>query len=201
MGLRPGSQFGRYEVVALIGKGGMGEVYSARDARLGRQVAIKILSREFTSDPDRVQRFEREARVLASVNHPHIATIHGVEDAEGMSALVMELVDGETLADRIVRGALPVPAALALAGQIADALDAAHERGIIHRDLKPSNVKVTSAGTIKVLDFGLAKSDTVSRPGRADGTPDDVGVTGALARYRRLHEPGTGTRTGRGQAH
>ena len=165
MVLRPGSQVGRYEVVALIGKGGMGEVYSARDVRLGRQVAIKILSREFTSDPDRVQRFEREARVLASVNHPHIATIHGVEDAEGMSALVMELVDGETLADRIVRGALPVPTALALAGQIADALDAAHERGIIHRDLKPSNVKVTSAGTIKVLDFGLAKSDTVARSG------------------------------------
>jgi Tol biopolymer transport system component len=177
MGLRPGSHFGRYEVVALIGKGGMGEVYSARDARLGRQVAIKILSREFTSDPDRVQRFEREARVLAAVNHPHIATIHGVEDAEDMSALVMELVDGETLADRIVRGALPVPAALALAGQIADALDTAHERGIIHRDLKPSNVKVTSAGTIKVLDFGLAK-DTVSRPGQTGGTPDVAGVTG-----------------------
>jgi len=177
MGLRPGSHFGRYEVVALIGKGGMGEVYSARDARLGRQVAIKILSREFTSDPDRVQRFEREARVLASVNHPHIATIHGVEDAEDMTALVMELVDGETLADRIVRGALPVPAALALAGQIAAALDAAHERGIIHRDLKPSNVKVTSAGTIKVLDFGLAK-DTVSRPGQTGGTPDVAAATG-----------------------
>ena len=184
---------------------------SARDSRLGRHVAIKILSREFTSDPDRVQRFEREARVLASVNHPHIATIHGVEDAEGMSALVMELVDGETLADRIVRGALPVPAALALAGQIADALDAAHERGIIHRDLKPSNVKVTSAGTIKVLDFGLAKSDTVSRSGRADETPDGCRSDRAhhdrrngswgLARYRCLHEPGTGTRTGRGQAH
>ena len=171
MTLPQGTRFGPYEVVALIGKGGMGEVYRARDSRLGRHVAIKILSREFTSDPDRVQRFEREARVLAAVNHPHIATIHGVEDAEGMSALVMELVDGETLADRIVRGALPVPAALALAGQIADALDAAHERGIIHRDLKPSNVKVTSAGTIKVLDFGLAKSDTVSRPGRLTRLP------------------------------
>jgi serine/threonine protein kinase/Tol biopolymer transport system component len=180
MTLPQGTRFGPYEVIALIGEGGMGEVYRARDSRLGRHVAIKILSREFTSDPDRVQRFEREARVLASVNHPHIATIHGVEDAEGMSALVMELVDGETLADRIVRGALPVPTALALAGQIADALDAAHERGIIHRDLKPSNVKVTSAGTIKVLDFGLAKSDTASRPGRADGTPDVAGVTGLV---------------------
>jgi Tol biopolymer transport system component len=180
MGLSPGSQIGRYEVVALIGKGGMGEVYSARDSRLGRHVAIKILSREFTSDPDRVQRFEREARVLASVNHPHIATIHGIEDAEDTSALVMELVDGETLADRIARGALPVPTAVALAGQISDALDAAHERGIIHRDLKPSNVKVTSAGTIKVLDFGLAKSDIVSRSGQTGGTPDVAGVTGLV---------------------
>src|SRR5688572_10098478 len=120
MTLPQGTRFGPYEVDALIGKGGMGEVYRARDSRLGRVVAIKVLSLEFTSDPDRVQRFEREARVLAAVNHPHIATIHGVEDAEGMSALVMELVDGETLADRIMRGALPVPAALALAGQIAD---------------------------------------------------------------------------------
>src|SRR4029079_984555 len=144
MGLRPGSRIGHYEVVALIGKGGMGEVYSARDARLRRHVALTILPPEFTADPDRVQRFEREARVLAAVNHPHIATIHGIEDAEDRSALVMELVDGETLADRIVRGALPVSTALAFAGQIADALDAAHERGIIHRDLKPSNVKVTS---------------------------------------------------------
>jgi len=178
MALPQGTRFGPYEVVELIGKGGMGEVYRARDSRLGRQVAIKILSREFTADPDRVQRFEREARVLAAVNHPHIATIHGVEDVEDMSALVMELVDGETLADRIVRGALPVPTALVLAGQIADALDAAHERGIIHRDLKPSNVKVTSAGTIKVLDFGLAKSDTVSRPGGAAAAPDMASVAG-----------------------
>jgi eukaryotic-like serine/threonine-protein kinase len=177
MALPQGTRFGPYEVVELIGKGGMGEVYRARDSRLGRQVAIKILSREFTANPDRVQRFEREARVLAAVNHPHIATIHGVEDAQGMSALVMELVDGETLADRIVRGALPVPTALVFAGQIADALDAAHERGIIHRDLKPSNVKVTSAGTIKVLDFGLAKSDTVSRPGGA-GAADMASVAG-----------------------
>ena len=178
MGLRPGSRIGHYEVVALIGKGGMGEVYSARDARLGRHVALKILPPEFTADPDRVQRFEREARVLAAVNHPHIATIHGIEDAEDTSALVMELVDGETLADRIARGALPVPTAVALAGQISDALDAAHERGIIHRDLKPSNVKVTSAGTVKVLDFGLAKSDPDSRPGAADGTHGTAGATG-----------------------
>jgi eukaryotic-like serine/threonine-protein kinase len=157
MTLPQGSRFGPYEVVALIGKGGMGEVYRARDSRLGRHVAIKVLSHEFTSDPARVQRFEREARVLAAVNHPHIATIHGVEDAQGIRALVMELVDGDTLAERILRGPIPVVTTLTLAGQIADALDAAHQKGIIHRDLKPSNVKVTSAGVVKVLDFGLAK--------------------------------------------
>jgi Tol biopolymer transport system component len=145
----------------------MGEVYRARDSRLGRRVAIKVLSHEFTSDPARVQRFEREARVLAAVNHPHIATIHGVEDAQGIRALVMELVDGDTLAERILRGPVPVVTTLTLAGQIADALDAAHEKGIIHRDLKPSNVKVTSAGAVKVLDFGLAK-----------GGEPDAGVSG-----------------------
>ena len=167
MALPQGSRFGPYEVVALIGKGGMGEVYRARDSRLGRHVAIKVLSHEFTSDPARVQRFEREARVLASVNHPHIATIHGVEDAQGIRALVMELVDGDTLAERILRGPIPAVTTLTLAGQIADALDAAHEKGIIHRDLKPSNVKVTSAGVVKVLDFGLAK-----------GGEPDAGVSG-----------------------
>jgi Tol biopolymer transport system component/tRNA A-37 threonylcarbamoyl transferase component Bud32 len=176
MALTPGSLIGHYEVVALIGKGGMGEVYRARDSRLGRHVAIKVLSHEFTSDPARVQRFEREARVLAAVNHPHIATIHGVEDGEGLSALVMELVDGETLADQIVRGPIPVLAALALAAQIADALDAAHERAIVHRDLKPSNIKVTSAGVVKVLDFGLAKGGQPDADG-ADAISDASRVT------------------------
>jgi Tol biopolymer transport system component/tRNA A-37 threonylcarbamoyl transferase component Bud32 len=171
---------GRYEIVALIGQGGMGEVYSARDVRLGRQVAIKILSQEFTADPERVTRFEREARILAALNHPHIATIHGVEDSAGRSALVMELVDGETLADQIAHGALSVPAVLAHASQIADALDAAHERGIVHRDLKPSNIKVTSAGAIKVLDFGLAKSDTVGRPDVSDLTTIEESIPGKL---------------------
>jgi Tol biopolymer transport system component len=157
MALAPGSRFGTYEVVGLIGKGGMGEVYRARDSRLGRSVAIKVLPLEFTSDPARTRRFEREARTLASLNHPHIATIHGLEDAQGISALVMELVDGETLADQIVRGPVPLATALRLAGQMADALDAAHEQGIVHRDLKPANVMITSTGTVKILDFGLAK--------------------------------------------
>jgi Tol biopolymer transport system component len=157
MTLSPGHRFGQYDVIALIGKGGMGEVYSARDARLGRSVAIKILSCEFTSDPDRVKRFEREARMLAALNHPHIATIHGVEDADGMSGLVMELVDGETLAEQIARGPLSVATALRLAHEIAEALDAAHERGIVHRDLKPANIKITSTSVVKILDFGLAK--------------------------------------------
>ena len=175
MALSLGSRIGPYEVVALIGKGGMGEVYSARDGRLGRLVAIKVLSQEFTSDASRVQRFEREARVLAAMNHPHIATIHGVEDAQGISALVMELVDGDTLADQILRGPIPVVTALSLASQIAGALDSAHESGIIHRDLKPSNIKVTPAGTVKVLDFGLAKGGETDRRG-----PDDAsGVSDA----------------------
>jgi serine/threonine protein kinase len=120
-------------------------------------VALKILSGGFTSDPDRVKRFEREARMLATLNHPHIATIHGVEDAQGVSALVMELVDGETLAEQIARGPVPVAVALKAARETADALDAAHEKGIVHRDLKPSNIKIASTGAVKVLDFGLAK--------------------------------------------
>ena len=129
-----GRRLGAYEVRERIGVGGMGEVYRARDTRLGRDVAIKILPRHFTSDPDRLARFEREARVLASLNHPHIGAIYGVEDAEGVRALVLELVDGETLAERIQRGRLPMPEALHHARQIAEALDAAHEKGIIHRD-------------------------------------------------------------------
>ena len=140
----------------------MGEVYRARDTKLGRDVAIKILPRAFTADPDRLARFEREARMLASLNHPHIGAIYGVEESDGVRALVLELVEGETLADKLAgeeaRGkGLPIPEALAIARQIADALDAAHERGIVHRDLKPANIKITPAGTVKVLDFGLAK--------------------------------------------
>ena len=153
-----GRRLGAYHVHARIGAGGMGEVYRARDTKLGRDVAIKILPPHFTSDPDRLARFEREARVLASLNHPHIGAIYGVEDADGVRALVLELVDGETLADRIARGPIPVNDTLTIARQIADALEAAHEKGIVHRDLKPANIKITPDGVVKVLDFGLAKA-------------------------------------------
>jgi len=136
----------------------MGDVYRARDARLGRDVAIKVLSSHIAADPDAVMRFEREARTLASLNHPNIAAIYGVEDNGDQPALVLEFVEGETLADRLVRGPLPPREAMACATQIADALDVAHEAGIVHRDLKPGNIKVTDDGRVKVLDFGLAKA-------------------------------------------
>jgi serine/threonine protein kinase len=155
--LTPGSRLGPYEVTAQIGGGGMGEVYRARDTNLGRQVAIKILPDTFAHDPQRLARFEREAKTLAALNHPNIAQIYGLEKADEVRALVMELVDGPTLADRIARGPLPLDEALPIARQIAEALEAAHERGIVHRDLKPANVKVRPDGTVKVLDFGLAK--------------------------------------------
>jgi Tol biopolymer transport system component len=175
--LAPGSSVGPYRIERLLDVGGMGEVYRARDTTLGRDVAIKILPRYFTTDPERLARFEREARMLAALNHPHIAAIHGIVDAEGVRGLVLELVEGETLADRIRRGPVPVTDALTIARQIADALDAAHEKGIIHRDLKPANIKVTPGGVVKVLDFGLAKaasgevqSSTVTLGGTQEGT-------------------------------
>jgi len=157
MPLPAGTRLGFYEIQELIGAGGMGEVYRARDTRLGRDVAIKILPRAFVADADRLARFDREARLLAALNHPHIATLYGVEEADGVQALVLELVEGPTLAERLARGPLPVTEALAVASQIADALEAAHEKGIIHRDLKPGNIKVKRDGTVKVLDFGIAK--------------------------------------------
>ena len=153
-----GRRLGAYEVQARIGAGGMGEVYRARDTKLGRDVAIKILPQLFTSDPGRLARFEREARVLASLNHPHIGAIYGLEDVDGVPALVLELVNGETLADRIARGPIPPHETLRIARQMADALEAAHEKGIVHRDLKPANIKITPDGVVKVLDFGLAKA-------------------------------------------
>src|SRR5215475_2265429 len=155
MPLTIGTQLGSHEITALLGKGGMGEVYRARDMKLKREVAIKILPEEFSRDADRVGRFQREAEVLASLNHPNIAAIHDVEETSGTRYLVLELVEGETLADRIARGPVPVEDALNVAIQISEALEAAHERGIIHRDLKPANVKITSDGKVKVLDFGL----------------------------------------------
>jgi eukaryotic-like serine/threonine-protein kinase len=152
-----GRRIGAYHVQALLGAGGMGEVYRARDTKLGREVAIKFLPRVFASDSDRLARFEREARMLAALNHPNIGAVYGVEEAEGLRAIVLELVEGDTLADRLQRGPVPVGEALNLARQIVEALDAAHEKGIIHRDLKPANIKITPDGVVKVLDFGLAK--------------------------------------------
>jgi serine/threonine protein kinase len=159
MALAAGTRLGSYEVVAPIGAGGMGEVYQAHDTKLGRDAAIKVLPEAFAHDPERLSRFQREAKMLAALNHPNIATIHGLEQANGTSYLVMELVSGETLAERVKRdGAVPVEESLTIAKQIAEALEAAHEKGIIHRDLKPANVKVTPEGKVKVLDFGLAKA-------------------------------------------
>src|SRR5712664_3112773 len=158
MGLTSGTKLGPYEIVAPLGAGGMGEVYRARDTKLGREVALKLLPPLFTADADRVARFEREARLLASLNHAHIGAIYGFEDGGNVPALVLELVEGETLGDRVRRGPLPLSEALTVAQQIADALDAAHRAGIIHRDLKPSNIKITPDGVVKVLDFGLAKA-------------------------------------------
>ena len=142
MALAPGTRLGAYEIQSLIGSGGMGEVYRARDSRLNRDVAIKVLPADVAADHDRLARFEREAQVLASLNHSNIANIHGVDDSSGTPALVMELVDGPTLADRIAKGPIPLDEALPIAKQIAEALEAAHEQGIIHRDLKPANIKV-----------------------------------------------------------
>ena len=171
MPLTAGTRLGSYEVVGLLGAGGMGEVYRGLDTKLGREVAIKILPELFALDPERVARFKREAHVLASLNHPNIAAIYGLEETDSVRALVLELVEGPTLADRIGDGAIPLVEALTVAHEIADALAAAHEQGIIHRDLKPANIKVRPDGTVKVLDFGLAKlaepSSAASGPGLA----------------------------------
>ena len=158
MTLAAGARLGPYEVLAPLGAGGMGEVYRARDGKLHRDVAIKVLPELFAADAERLARFQREAQVLAALNHPHIAAIYGLEESGGKLALILELVPGETLAERIASGPIPVEEALAVAQQVSDALEAAHEKGIVHRDLKPANVKLTSDGNVKVLDFGLAKA-------------------------------------------
>lgn len=155
--MQPGKRIAHYEILSAIGKGGMGEVWRARDTQLGRDVAIKSLPREFALDTDRLGRFEREARLLAALNHPNIASIYGLERSDGTTVLVMELVEGPTLADRLKEGRIPLEESLAIARQIADALEAAHEKGITHRDLKPGNIKIRPDGMVKVLDFGLAK--------------------------------------------
>src|SRR5215813_8209454 len=168
--LQPGSRLGTYEIASSLGAGGMGEVYRARDSKLGRDVALKILPPGFGTDPDRVARFQREAQLLAALNHPHIAAIYGMEEAAATTFLVLELVEGETLDARLKarapadgargfsRAGLPLDEALVIARQIVDALEAAHEKGIIHRDLKPANIALTHDGQVKVLDFGLAKA-------------------------------------------
>jgi serine/threonine-protein kinase len=169
--MHPGDRIAHYEILSAIGRGGMGEVWRAEDTKLGRQVAIKALPETFARDADRLARFEREAKLLASLNHPNIAAIYGLEEQEGKRFLILELVEGGTLADRISGGAIPVEEALALAVQVADALEAAHEKGVVHRDLKPANIKVTSDGKVKVLDFGLAKAFTNTSDAHTSQSP------------------------------
>ena len=171
MALTVGDRLGHYNVTALIGEGGMEQVYRATDTQLGRDVALKILPDAFAADPDRLARFQREAHVLASLNHPNIAAIYGIERSEDTQALVLELVEGPTLADRISKGPIPLDEALPIAKQIAEALEAAHEAGVIHRDLKPANIKVREDGTVKVLDFGLAKALDPAREGDPSQSP------------------------------
>jgi len=175
MTIAAGTRLGSYEVVAQIGAGGMGEVYRAHDTKLARDVAIKVLPANFVNDPERLSRFQREARMLAALNHPNIATIYGLEQSGELACLVMELVPGETLAERVKAGPLPIEEALKIAVQIAEALEAAHEKQIIHRDLKPANVKVTPEGKVKVLDFGLAKAFA------GDATTEDIGNSPTLS--------------------
>ena len=180
MPLTPGTRIGAYEVIAQLGAGGMGEVYRATDTNLKRAVAIKVLPPSVSGDPDRLARFQREAEVLAALNHPNIAAIYGVEKSTGTIALIMELVEGPTLADRIAQGPIPIDEALPIARQVAEALEAAHERGIIHRDLKPANIKVRDDGAVKVLDFGLAKALEPASGIRSDLTNSPTITTPAM---------------------
>ena len=193
MTLSAGDRLGRYEILGALGAGGMGEVYRARDTELDREVAVKVLLEAVAQDPDRIARFEREAKLLASLSHQNIATLYGLEEHEGQRYLVMELAEGETLAERLQKGLVPVDEALEIALQIAKGLEAAHEAGIVHRDLKPANVMLSSEGKVKVLDFGLGKA-WQTEEGDADLTHSPT-LTGQLTRggnapwHRRLHEP------------
>ena len=197
--LAAGTRLGQYEVLAPLGSGGMGEVFRARDTKLGRDVALKVLPDAFTLDRERIARFKREAQVLASLNHPNIAAIYGIEDSTNVHALVLELVEGQTLADRIAQGPVPLGEAIAIADQIADALEAAHERGVIHRDLKPANIALRPDGTVKVLDFGLAKA-LEGAPGSSDPSLSPTITTPAMTHDGHdpgdsgVHESGTGAR-------
>ena len=199
-----GTRLGPYEIAGPLGAGGMGEVYRARDSQLNRDVALKVLPELFALDPDRLARFRREAQILASLNHPNIGAIYGLEDTDGIRALVLELVDGPTLADRIAQGPIPLHDALRIARQMCEALAAAHEQGVIHRDLKPANIKLRPDGTVKVLDFGLAKVFV------GDGSEADLALTHRHAEWDagrgdprdgRLHEPGAGARSDGRHAH
>ena len=182
LSLAPGARLGPYEITAAIGAGGMGEVYRATDTKLNRDVAIKVLPVEVAADPERLARFRREAQLLAALNHPNVAAIYGLEEADGRPFLVLELVEGEDLAERLKRGRLPVGEALEIAKQVAEALEAAHEKSIVHRDLKPANVKLTPEGKVKVLDFGLAK---------AYAGDSAVGSSADLSRSPTLAQTGT----------
>ena len=194
MTLRVGSRLGHYDVTALIGEGGMGQVYRATDTELGRDVALKILPNAFADDSDRLARFQREAQVLASLNHPNIAHIHGIEKTDDTQALVLELVEGPTLADQIAKGPIRLDEALPIAKQIAEALEAAHEAGVIHRDLKPANIKVREDGTVKVLDFGLATALDTTPEGDPSQSPiltaaaTQMGVILGTAAYMSLEQ-------------
>ena len=179
MTIRPGSRVGVYEVGELLGEGGMGAVYRARDSRLERDVAVKVIRPDLALDPDRAVRFDREARLLASLNHPHIATVHGLEQAGDVRVLVLELVSGDTLAERLREGPLPAREALGFALQIASGIEAAHAHGIVHRDLKPANIKITQSGAVKILDFGLAKAlsiDSAADPRASSATLTAAGT-------------------------
>ena len=180
MPLQHGDELAHYEILEPIGKGGMGEVYRAKDGKLGRDVAIKVLPDEFAQDTERLKRFAREAKVLASLNHPNIASIYGLEESEGTHCLVLELVEGETLAERISRRPIPGDEAREIARQIAEALEQAHEHGIVHRDVKPANVKLTPDAKVKVLDFGLAKTFAEETP-EADSSMSPT-LTGDMTR-------------------
>jgi serine/threonine protein kinase len=185
--VKPGTRLGQYEIVGPLGSGGMGEVHRATDTRLGRDVAIKMLPKEVAADPERLARFRREAKLLAALNHPNIAAIHGLEESAGKPFLALELVEGEDLAVRLARGAIPPDEALEIARQIAEAFEEAHAKGIVHRDLKPANVKVTPAGKVKVLDFGLAKAH--EQESAQPGSSNDFSKSPTLA-------PGAATREG-----
>ena len=182
--MEPGTKLGPYEITEQLGAGGMGEVYLAQDTRLGRKVAIKVLPAEFASDPERLARFEQEARAAAALNHPHIAVVHDIGTEDGTHFMVQEYLEGDTLREPLQKGALPLKKALGLATEIAEALAAAHAAGIVHRDLKPENIFVTKEGHAKVLDFGLAKLTEVAgagSPGGATQSPTMMGTAGYMA--------------------